>query len=729
MARIINSLLTLAVLIALVLVPVTSPLTPDETGANRSGGLGQPPAAYAQGSLPAIPSVWPSNLRSLQLGRASFANDAANLMSRAPFGFRYQYLSAGVNTGNGWANWNQDGHFVTYYIQDSVANSVTPVFTYYQIYQSSPGGGSESQAVLGNLNNTSTMQAYYADLKLFFQRAGAFPNNKVVLHVEPDMWGYVQQAAGNDNATSVAAKVASTGVTELAGLPDNVSGLAKAIVRLRDTYAPNVILGYHLSDWGTGTDISLQDPSNSQVDQLGDRAGNFYNSLGANFDVAFSELGDRDAGFDQAYNNMGPEAWWDDADFTRHARFLGRFVATSGKRMVLWQIPLGNTRMRAMNNTNFHFQDNRVEKLLDEPTRARLQTYVDAGVMAFLFGAGHYWATSAIDAANDGVTNPAAINGNNQTSYNSDDDGGYFHNRAAAYYTTGAMSIPGGVSLPPTVTPTPTATPNPGLFTPTPVVPPGSYTLTATASQVSVAAGSSTTITATIASGNAGSYLVDIEAYPMAGGNKVLQEWFDNQPFAAGQHRTYQTTWNVPANTPAGTYVVMLGLFSPGWVTNYAWNSNAVTLTVTAAGSATATLTRTPTAALTATATRTPSPTATPVFTATPTATLPPVACSPRPPISLLTTPVSGSLRVDLSANGTHNRLLALQFTQTTNALVDANGQNGLTGAFTVNLSGSSNQASFNVRRASAGAATAMLTVVDRCGSWSTFVGGGPTAW
>ena len=43
------------------------------------------------------------------------------------------------------------------------------------LLQSTPGGGTESNAVFTNLNNTATMTAYFNDLKLFFQKAGAFP--------------------------------------------------------------------------------------------------------------------------------------------------------------------------------------------------------------------------------------------------------------------------------------------------------------------------------------------------------------------------------------------------------------------------------------------------------------------------------------------------------------------------------------------------------------------------
>ena len=48
----------------------------------------------------------------------------------------------------------------------------------------------------------------------------------------------------------------------------------------------------------------------------------------------------------------------------------------------------------------------------------------------------------AYDAAHDGVTNPAPINGNTRSSYSTDDDGGYFRNRAAAYYKRKPLSLP-----------------------------------------------------------------------------------------------------------------------------------------------------------------------------------------------------------------------------------------------------------------------------------------------
>jgi hypothetical protein len=397
----------------------TPPATPTATPTPTSG-------------LPALPARWPS--RALQLGAFDSPGGASTLRQIAPFGFRYQYLAGGVNTGSGWANWNPGGNFATYYIQDSVANNVTPVFTYYMIYQSAPGNSmSEIDGVNSNLQNTATMTAYFSDLKLLLQRSGAF-SQPVVVHIEPDMWAYAHHRATADNATTVPAKVAATGLAELAGLPNNLAGVAQGMKRLRDQYAPNVILAYHLSVWGS------QGTSGTGSGAV--RSANFYRSLGADFDVVFHDLIDRDAGFYQYVYGDGGRAWWGPTQFANNVTYIRDFVSIARERVVLWQLPLGNTRMRAMNNTWNHYQDNRVEWFLDEPARTHLRDYANAGVIALMFGRGADGTTCACDANNDGVTNPAPINGNTGDSLNADDDGGFFRQKSGQYYTTGAYPLP-----------------------------------------------------------------------------------------------------------------------------------------------------------------------------------------------------------------------------------------------------------------------------------------------
>lgn len=412
----------------------TTALTTTTTTAPAPTTTTAPPPSSG---LPALPAAWPA---SFELGSADEPGGAAALKQRAPYAFRYQYLAGGVNTGTGWANWNTNGDFARYYIEDSRAAGIIPVFSYYQIYQSSPGNSmGETSGVFANLGNAATMTAYYNDLKLFFQKAGV-AGGTTVLHVEPDLWAFLQQRATNDDATTVGVMVGSSGQADVVGLPNDAAGFAQAIVKLRDRYAPNVLLGYHFSTWATGNDFIYSDPSDATVESLGVRTGRFAQSLGARWDVAFTDLADRDAAFRQLqYGDT--QSWYDAGDYRRSAVFIKAFVRTANLRAVIWQIPLGNTRMRAQNNTWNHYQDNKVEWLLDDATRAQMRAYADAGVVALLFGRGADGPTCACDANGDGVTNPAPINGNDRESLNADDDGGFFLERTRAYYAGGRLGL------------------------------------------------------------------------------------------------------------------------------------------------------------------------------------------------------------------------------------------------------------------------------------------------
>jgi hypothetical protein len=364
--------------------------------------------------LPPLPAKWP---RTLQVGVADEPGGAAALRRVARFGFRYQYLAGGVNTGAGWATWNPGGTFASRYVQDSWAHGVLPVLTYYMLLQSKPGGGDEAHADLANLRNAQTMTAYWMDVRLLFRRVAG--TKAVVVHVEPDLWGYLEQA----------------GETALG------SSFARRWIALRDELAPNVVLAYHMSGWGTRHDIVYEDPPDATVRAYAAQSAAFYRALRAPFDLAFEDFSDRDAGF-YAQQNGNPNTWMKPADFHRHLLYAQMFVRLARVRIVAWQIPLGNTVMRAMNNTWDHFQDNRVQWLLGAGSRARLRAYAAAGFAGFLFGRGADGATCACDAAQDGVTNPAPVNGNTRPSLSADDDGGYFEAQARAYYAAGAVALP-----------------------------------------------------------------------------------------------------------------------------------------------------------------------------------------------------------------------------------------------------------------------------------------------
>ena len=263
----------------------------------------------------------------LQLGLHDPEHGASALRRSVPARYRYHYLSGGANTGRGWTTWaDGGGSFVTGYVQDSLRTGSCPCSRCISSRRACRAG-TPSRSPTG-CASTSTIRRRCgrgSPTCGFFTRAASFANSPIVLHVEPDLWGYAQRDAPGDDLGRVPAHVAETGDPELAGLPDSVAGLAQAVVRLRDALAPNVVLGYQLSMWGTGHDIAYSDPPDNEVDALAQRASAAYASLHAAFDLVFVEYTDRDAGF-RAIREGITAAWWDDEDFRRNIRFLtGRF--------------------------------------------------------------------------------------------------------------------------------------------------------------------------------------------------------------------------------------------------------------------------------------------------------------------------------------------------------------------------------------------------------------------
>ena len=221
--------------------------------------------------------------------------------------------------------------------------------------------------------------------------------------------------------------VASSGFAEVAAFPDDASGFARALVHLRDVYAPNVVLGFHVSAWATGVDLKLNDADPYAV---ADEICAFYRSLGAPFDLLFFDPSDRDADLlpDHARRRRRPLVGRR-ATSSASATFIGRLVDQTGRKAMLWQVPVGNTLYRSMDNTWGHYQDNRVQYWLGD--RSHMQELVDYGVIGLLFGAGADGCTMYTDETGDGVTNPAPVDGNDLEAQYADDDGGYLRLKAA----------------------------------------------------------------------------------------------------------------------------------------------------------------------------------------------------------------------------------------------------------------------------------------------------------
>jgi hypothetical protein len=349
-----------------------------------------------------------------------------------------------VNTGGGWYTWNPNGGYVTSYISASQAISVSSAFIYYQIIQSAP-----NYTEYANLQNTSTMYDYYLDWQRLMQRCAN--RGRVLINIEPDLNGVMIMHSSNTNndAALQPVSVQSSSFPDVTGYPNNFRGFYQALAHIRDLYAPNVALGLSVENVTQDGDIviSLRNNPNYNWANHANREAAYLNSMGPGFNLLFYSPLDRDAAFYQI--TYGSNRWWDTANvrqptFNTMGAWLNRFVALTNKRVMMWQVPNGNRLYRTENNTNSHYQDNRAEYFLDAVSgRARMLQWANFGVMGIMFGAGVGSQSHYYDYANDGITNPDPINGNDLISVHPDDDGGYLRLGIGAYYTEGYMPLPG----------------------------------------------------------------------------------------------------------------------------------------------------------------------------------------------------------------------------------------------------------------------------------------------
>jgi hypothetical protein len=369
--------------------------------------------------------------------------------SGARWDSRYRYLTKGW--ANNWGFGAYDGSFALNYFRETDTQGYVPAVQYYQIFGEAGGGES---ATLAKLQNASLMRAYFGDFKLLMQRAKDFGKPVLVL-LEADALGFLEQQS-NHNANAAAA-VASSGMPELAGLPNTVAGWSLAFLQIRKSVgASNALLGLHISGWASGKDIA----HSSVTDALGPEVDKVYNFLapggltsnvtGQTYDVLVGDPLDRDADFYRL--TRGEDRWWNASDsasissrsFNRFAEWLRLWNVKAQKRWVLWQIPLGNSNHKNVYNNggaSEGYKDNRPEYFFASGT-AHIEKFADTGVIALLFGAG----------------------AGGQSSYGNDQytDGQLFmKSRAGAILNAGGVPLATGTAPPPPPPP-PTCTPTSG---------------------------------------------------------------------------------------------------------------------------------------------------------------------------------------------------------------------------------------------------------------------------
>ena len=352
-------------------------------------------------------------------------HDDVRATSGATFDFSVGYLSGGVGKGVPW--FFKYGPFLENRLLDCKANNMGAWFTWYMLSQSMPADykPGPKEATPANAKVASTMCAYFEMFKQILIELNKHPEVPVVMQIEPDEWCHLL-ISGNMDPTAVDVKVGTCGQLDLVGLPDNEIGWAQAFGRLRDRYAPNVLLSCNPSGWDWQGSMS------------GERMGTVFRQMcGDEFELATFETADRDKSCDGS-NKLPPygDAVGICGTFSNHLKWIADFHKASDWWVVVWQVASGNTYFDTCNNTPGHRCDNLAQFILENyPKNDGISQYVNAGCCGWMFNAGQGDCTQVWDAKQDGITNPPPIPGSqgHKAQY-ADDDGGFMRVFGGIYY-------------------------------------------------------------------------------------------------------------------------------------------------------------------------------------------------------------------------------------------------------------------------------------------------------
>ena len=450
-----------------------------------------------------------------------------------------RYLSSGPRLSTSgyswWVNYPGNGGMIPTQCDDVNTRGMMNVFIYEQMYCYSssfgyPGGdgGNYYGNINNGFNNATFMGHYYNDFASFVQLADTWlqghPGKYITVDVEPDVWGFMEQNAPSPDPTTESACVASATnpgapFPNLAGLPNTVAGYAKAMHRIRSQFAPTtksrLLLAFHASSWAAargGAPPSKGNVALSQGAVVASAVATDINTFLSgcrgeagvgDWDMIFVDPSDGDAGLYQTYGETaGFSHSWDPANVTqptpnRYRDFCDSLSGLASLRIVMWQVPIGNS---AMTNVNGHWKDNKAEYFFASGGvgLGRVCDWAAHGVIGIIWGrgalVGPYSGTSTTDykyttgqneysgGTVDGCTTVYPGLGYSCPSMK-DDDGGYLRGASHNYFDTRCyFSAPGSPTFSPTKSPnySPTTTPT---VTPTPMCPGGMLADFNTASQ------------------------------------------------------------------------------------------------------------------------------------------------------------------------------------------------------------------------------------------------------
>jgi hypothetical protein len=143
--------------------------------------------------------------------------------------------------------------------------------------------------------------------------------------------------------------VSGSGHGDVSGYDDNAAGLGRALLALRDEYAPEVLMGWHASNFRVGTRPEV--------------VTSFFSKMGP-WDLLVGE---------SMHNEADESEWWlpwDEALTETNLTWIATVIQAAKLPMILWQLPIGSW--------DFHLIGNPDEEDM-------LARHAGAGVIAALF--------------------------------------------------------------------------------------------------------------------------------------------------------------------------------------------------------------------------------------------------------------------------------------------------------------------------------------------------------
>lgn len=315
--------------------------------------------------------------------------------SGVPWTARYMYLANGWADNWGWGDYT--GNLAYQFMLECDEMGALPVLEFYILTYLGEAGVSDFYE---KTTDADLMNDLFSQYRLLLSRAKEY-GKPVAILIEADGFAFLQRKTDSD--PSLYAAIADSDIPELADMPNTVAGWGLAFLELKEKMGcDNVTLGMHIGAWASGKDISHQ-PSADIATAVND-VYNFLaplglapNETGIEYDFLVGDPLDRDADFYRVNHNQNK--WWDmdttaainTLSFNRYAEWLRQWNVKSGKRWMLWQIPLGNKHnLNTFNKGGAQegYKDNRVEYFLGDDYMRHLARYADAGVFALLFGIG-----------------------------------------------------------------------------------------------------------------------------------------------------------------------------------------------------------------------------------------------------------------------------------------------------------------------------------------------------